>query len=325
MEVQKETYLNVILPNQYSEDSFVTKSITLDFLFGFNSPYSAFVTLNECLNENNRLAKMGLNCIYGILLAVKEYSKFCKTAISEGLISTLINVITYKIDDFNTKNYKDCMIKILEFISDNVDFKMITSFFQLANTFLYCEGVNEDREEVFRKYCEVLEYVCEELKRKNAKLLCYSLQSVKAEWNGEEINNKDSLKQINNILANVYDEKKADDNVLYIISNIEDCKEVNGIQKKYRKIDVQQLDKENLEGINRGDKCKVLFLIDAQKEDCGEMLYLFGLIEGKLERQQLLGCFYNCENDSSKPICKKLFDRYANENNLDDRLSKFLQ
>lgn len=132
MEVQKETYLNVILPNQYSEDSFVTKSITLDFLFGFKSSCSAFATLNECLNENNRLAKIGLNCIYGILIAIKEYSKLCKTTISEDLVSTLINVITYKIDDFNTKNYKDCMKKILEFISENVDFNTITFFFSIG-------------------------------------------------------------------------------------------------------------------------------------------------------------------------------------------------
>lgn len=325
LEVQKETYLNVILPNQYSDDSFVTKSMTLDFLFGFNNPYLAFTTLNECLNKNNRLAKMGLNCIYGILLAVKEYSKFYNTTIIGDLVGTLINVITYKIDDVETKNYKNCMEKILEFISENVSFKMIKSFFELANIFSFCEGANKDREEVFKKYCDVLECACEELKRKNARLLCYSLQSVKAEWNGEEINNKDSLKQINNVLANIYDEKKTDDNVLYIISNIEDSKEVSEIQKKYRKIDVHQLDKENLESINRGDKCKILFLIDAQKEGCDEMLYWFGLMEGKLERQQLLGCFYNCENDSSKPIYKKLFDRYANENNLEDRLSKFLQ
>lgn len=325
MEVQKETYLNVILPNQYSEDSFVTKSITLDFLFGFKSPYSAFAILNECLNENNRLAKIGLNCIYGILLAIKEYSKLCKTTISEELVSTLINVITYKIDDFNTKNYKYCMKRILEFISENIDFKTITFFFQLANTFSFCEGTNEDREEVFIKYCDALEYACEKLKRKNARLLCYSLLSVKAEWNGEEINNKDSLKRLNNILANAYGEKKTDDNKLVIISNLEDSNVVNIIKKKYRKIDVQQLDKENLDRINREDKNKILFLVDTQKEDCDEMLYWFGLIEGQRDHQQLLGCFYNCENDSSKPICKKLFDRYANENNLEDRLSKFLQ
>lgn len=136
----------------------------------------------------------------------------------------------------------------------------------MANTFSFCEGTNEDREEVFMKYCDALEYACEKLKKKNVSLLCYSLLSVETEWNREEMENKDSLKRLNDILANVHDAKKTDGITLVIISNLDDNNIANSIEKKCRNIDVRQLDKDNLESIDRKDNNKILFLVDTQKK-----------------------------------------------------------
>lgn len=324
LEVQKETYLNIILSNTYSDDSFAAKSITLDFLFGFKNSDTAIISLNECLNEDNHLAKMGLNCIYGILLAVKEYGTFYKPTTVYEFVRTLINILTYKIEDVLIDNYKDCMEKILEYISENVDFKLIVPFFELANIFSFCEGSDEKRDEVLNKYCKALDYACKKLMRKDSKLLSYNLLSVKEELKEKDKDKNSFLNHINTILSYIYD---GDRKELLIISNMENgvANMVNNLKKNHQQKDIRIIDTEELGKIQQTNNSKVLFLIDFEESNFDEFIYWFGMMEGKLERNQLLGCFYNCEKVSKRMLYKTLIDRYTNENSMTDKLTKFLQ
>ena len=74
-DVQKKTYLKLIMSEIYSNDAFCAKSITLDFMYQFNNPCLAMLSLTDILNYNTCIAKIGLNCIYGIVLAVQDYFK----------------------------------------------------------------------------------------------------------------------------------------------------------------------------------------------------------------------------------------------------------
>lgn len=334
LEVQKNTFHSIILSKTYSDNSFMAKSITLDFLFGFNNPYTAIITLNECLSENNRLAKMGLNCIYGIILGVKEYKEFYQTPIVYDFIRTLINAITYKIDDFCINNYRICMEKIIEFIGENIDFKLIIPFFELVSVFLFCKDDSAEREAVFSKYCKVLDCVCKDLKNKDSRLLSYNLMSVKEELSEIELNENSALNQVNKILHNIYNEDKSE---MLIVSNksemliVSNLKEknisnslINKLQRENYLIDVKDVEKESLMRITDFNNIKIILLIDLENEDFGEMLYMLGLMEGKLDKGRLLGCFYNCDKANTEVFLQNLIGRYAIEDNLDDALRKFL-
>lgn len=322
-EVQKETYLNIILSKACSENYFIAKSSTLDFLFGFENPYSGMVYLNECLNEDNQLAKISLNSIYGILLAVKEYKEFHQTSVIYRFVKTLIDVLNYKIDDTSISNYKECMEMILEFIRQNINFKLIIPLFELSKIFQYYEGKNDQRETILKKYCNVLKDACNELQKENTKLLCFKLERLKKELNEQELSPDSILSQVNNIINSIFQNSKKK---LLIVSNIENEKDslANNILKENEQIEVSVVEKEEIKDIRLDDSLRVLFLIDFKNDDFGEYIYWFGVMEGKMEKNHLLGCFYNPEIINTNVTYQKLIDRYADKHNLDDKLTNLL-
>lgn len=324
LEVQRKTYLSIILSNTYSSNSFAAKSITLDFLFGFKNPYTAIVCLNECLNDDNYLAKIGLNCIYGILLAVEEYAKFFQTTIGHKFIETLIEIITYKIEDVSIDNYNLCMEKILEFIGNNINFKLIIPFIDLVNVFLYCEGEHTNRNKIFEKYLNVLDFACKRLLKENSKLLYYKISTIRNELNDKNIDKNPIIDKVCNTLNSIYSDNTTE---VLLVSNVKEKAHsiVNQIQKTYQYINIEFIEKEEvMDSLEADNSLKIIFLIDLNNDDYCEMLYLFGVTKGMMKQNQLFAVFYNTQNHQTNVFLKNLIACYSDDSNFQDKLTNWI-
>lgn len=322
--VQKKTYLDLILLNKDCNKSLITKGITLDYLYGFEDASTAVVYLNKCLSESNCVAKMGLNCIYGILLAVEEYQKINPTIIIYKFINTLIYVVEGKIEDVTIENYYNCMDKILEFIGRNINFKSFNELIRISETFSLCEDNDEMKNRVLKKYCEILELSCIKLKQENRNLFNYIISNKKEEFYENGFLEESILDKTYSILDKIYigDRKK-----LVVCSNEDEKRDIviREIKQSNRVEDVECIEMDKISIYSMAENVKVLFLIDGLADNFLEILYLFGKIEGKIGEEKILACFYNTEEVSKKQIVRELLDRYSTEDNFDDKLINFLK
>lgn len=322
--IQKETYLNLILSPSFSKNYFIAKSITLDFLYGFDNPCTAIIYLNEYISEDNHVASMGLNCVLGVLLAVEEYKRFCPTVIVHRFLLTLIRIVNYKLDDFTVDNYCLCMRKIIEFIGENINFKLLKKFVDLGAIFIYSDVNNEHVKYVFDVYCYELELACRKLLEENVNLLNYKIVALKNAYLDKTQNEENEKREMLDRIYKILDSMNA--NKLFIVSNVKDKGEylVNKLRSQNKFLDVQLVEKDETNNISYGYEEKVIFLVDFKENDIKEMLYLCGKVEGAVKKNHFLVCFYNRKEIQDYKILSTLVDCYSDENSFEDRLQKFL-
>ncbi len=326
LDIQKRTYLNLILSKTCSEEPFVAKSLTLDFLNGFDNPCTAIVYLNESLTEGNQYTRIGLNCAYGILLAVEEYRHFTPTIIIYKFLETLIDFAINKLDDITIKNYETCMAGIIKFIGQNINFRLISNFVKLGHTFIYSDMKNEKIKNIFKVYCETLKCSCEQLLKENRALLCYKIPSLtNTNTVDSEVCTSDEKRQvvdgINKILNSICTTN------LLVLSNDEEKRDAwtNKLRKKYDCINVKAVQCCEVYDSLPSNNIKIIVLIDLKRNDYFEMLYLLGRLEGQTSENQLLACFYNTDNFNEYKEFKDLIGRYANEADFESRLNVLLK
>lgn len=323
VEIQKQTYISIMLLNSFLEDAFLAKSATLDFLFGCSNSCTAIMSLNECLSEDNHLAKMGLNEVYGIVLAVEEYKELFSVTIIHKFIITLINVISYKIGDTSIENYETCMNKILNFIGDNIDYDLISHFLRVSLEFIYCE--KSQKEKIFDTYHKVLEKSCKRLKLKNSKLFFYKIDAEK-NMIVENINNnedEDSKKILEKIYEVINDVSCND--MIMVIDNDENLGAY--VQEHINKVVPSDCvnhieDRSKILKLCFDEYDKMILAVNCNKRDFFEMMYYLGKLEEKMEIGHLLVCFDN--NDSGNVYLQKLVDRYSDKASFPNKLKKLL-
>lgn len=323
--IQKQTYVDLLTSSFLGESNFVAKSITLDFLYGFENPCIAIVYLNESLNQDSCLARMELSCIQGILFAVKEYQRFYPTVIIFRFVITLINIVSYKLDDFSLDNYSICMEELIEFIGENIDFKLLSEFVNLGYNFKYSCMNQKKVEELFKVYCSVLNKVCNRLLMENIDLLVYQITSLRNTYNVKiEQCSDEKETSILNELCQIFNSVKK--NKILFISNedIESQKIIYDLRKMYDRYDIQQIDKECIYNLDVKYAEKVILLIDLAKEDAKDMLYLCGRLEATVKEDCFLACFYNEEVEEVNKILEVLINRYSKKDDFRSALHKFL-
>lgn len=307
-DIQKQTYSKLIMSKIYSEDAFCAKSITLDFMYQFNNPCIAMLSLTDILNHDNCIAKVGLKCIYGIVLAVEDYFKYTQKVIMSKFTKTLIDGVVYRIADTSLEDYEDCMIKIMQFITQNADINLLYPYFELIRPFRFSDLDNDKNKRVYEAYCLNLRQVCNRLLKENERLFFYKLNSIRSLY--EPFRHDKNLHEFIKVIDEVFD--KIVDRV-YILSN--NNNKFAGIETQLRKEfgeKIHNLEKDEIDNITI-EKCKVIFILDFEQEDRNEMLYYLGKLEGELKTNGMfLAIFYGCSTPhvETNPVIKKLIDRY---------------
>lgn len=320
--IQKQTYLKLIMSKIYSEDAFCAKSITLDFMYQFDNPCIAMLSLTKILNYDNCIAKVSLKCIFGIVLAVEDYFKYNQKVIMSKFTNTLIDGVVYRIDDTFIEDYEDYMIKIIQFITQNVDFNLLYSYFELIRPFKFSNLENSKNKSVYEAFCQNIRQVCNRMLIENEKLFYYKLNIIKSRY--EFFRNDENMKEFIKVIDEVCD--KIIDQV-YIFSNNSNI--FAGIETQLRKDlgeNIHNLEKDEVDKIIN-EKYKVIFILDFQKDDFNEMLYYLGKLEAKLRSNNMfLAIFYGCSASHVKgnPAIKRLIDRYIQGENAEIVYGKIL-
>lgn len=307
-DVQKQTYLKIIMSKVYSEDAFCAKSVTLDFMYQFNNPCVAMLSLTDILNYDGCIAKIGLKCIYGIVLAVEEYFKYMQKVIMSNFTRTLIDGMAHKIDDTFIDDYENCMINIMQFVSQNAEINLLYPFLELVRSFEFSNLDNDKTKKVYDVFCQCLKHICHRLMNENKKLFIYRLTGIKCRY--EHYRNDDRLWDFIKLLDEFSNES---DNQIYFLSNNSDkSAELELRLSKEFEGKIQTLQKYEIDDF-KFERCKVIFILDFEQEDAEEMLYYLGKLEGILgTHDTFLAVFYNCSAQQVKtsPGIRKLVDRY---------------
>lgn len=320
--IQKQTYSKLIRSTIYSDDIFCAKSITLDFMYQFKNPCIAMLSLTDILNYDNCVAKIGLKCIYGIVLAVGDYFKYTQKVIMSNFTKTLIDGVMYKIADIAINDYDNCMISIMQFISQNVDINLLRPYFELIRPFKFSELESDKIKRVYEAYCQTLRQVCNRLLKENKKLFFYKLGGIKSFY--ESFRSDKRLGDFIEILDEFFDKIAGK---VYILTN--NSSEFAGIETQLRKEfgdNIFNLEYDDIDCI-LNEKYKVLFILDFKKENVIEMLYYLGKLEGVLRTEEkFIAVFYNCSTEyvETNPGIKKLIDRYIQGDNSDNIYKKIV-
>ena len=290
--IQKSTFINLIMSLPFSEDSFASKSITLDFLYGFDNSCTAIVCLNEYISEDNHLASMSLKCIYGVLLAVEEYKYVYPTVITQKFIMSLINIIIYKLGDSSLTDYLTCMKKILDFIGKNLSFRLLGEYVKLGSFFIYSDLNNGNIKEVFEKYCDTLSSVLSKFIKDDSSALNYKIESFQNMY-GDKINsnNDEKEKEVLNRIYNIL--KNANKCNIYIIANKQDLTgfTINELKNISKLSQIRVLRKESIRSFSYKYEDKIIFLLDFNEDDWSEMLSLLGCVANKVKGGNVFACF----------------------------------
>lgn len=325
--IQKQTYLDLITTSPFADDRFAAKSITLDFLYGFDNPCTAIVHLNECLCHNNFIASMKFNGFLGVLLAVEEYKHFYSTVIVHRFLLAVIEYIINKSDDYVLDNYVECMKRFIRFIGDNINFKLLANYLDMGEHLTYSKELNNNNvKEVFNYYCEVLMDACNILRAKNPSLLDYKLSLYKNKYKmkieeNQENHKIEMLTEVYKILNNI------DPNKVIIVSNVKEkgAELVNKLRRDHRYLDAQLIEKEKIRETIFNVNEKVIFIIDLKENDSCEMIYLLGRIEEMVSKNHLLALFYDNKEAEKNTFYSELISRYSDSNNFEDRLKTLLK
>ena len=330
IEVQKQTYIDIIQSTIFSNDPFIAKSITLDLLYSFENPCTSIVYLTDYLNQDYLLGRMGVNCVYGIVLAIEEYKKFYPTVIIHRFVDTLITFVSYKIGDTGIRNYKACMSKILKFIGDNLNYKLLHRFVDLGSEFKYIGISGTDISEengIFEEYCNILEKTCERLSKENHALFEYKVLQFKDIYAASE--SDDSVdKKINSILKDVCE--KRDCSEVVVISSKNNSLSSNTLNSLDKELKVLWLDIDDIDDIDAKSikkNTKVIMLVDTVEDHLDKILFYYGVIKERVNDSNVLICFSKVDDsDANKnDFVKKIISCNANETNFEDRLARFLQ
>lgn len=322
-DIQKQTYSKLIRSEIYSDDVFCAKSITLDFMYQFNNPCIAMLSLTDILNHDNCIARIGLKCIYGIVLAVDDYFKYTQRVIMSKFTKTLIEGVVYKIADISLEDHDNCMINIMQFITQNVDFNLLYLYFDLIRPFKFSDLENDKIKRVYEAYCQSLRQVCNRLLKENEKLFFYKLNNIRSLY--ESFRNDTRLQCFIKVIDDFFD--KIVDRV-YILTN--NSSKSAGVETQLRKEfgeKICNLEKDEIDNIIN-EKCKVIFIFDFEQENKNEMLYYLGKLEGALKTKEMfIAIFYGCSTQyvETNPAIKKLTDRYIQGDNSGNTYGKIVE
>lgn len=321
--IQMQTYSKLIRSKIYSDDTFCAKSITLDFMYQFNNPCIAVLSLTDILNYDNCIAKIGLKCTYGIVLAVEDYFKYTQKVIMSKFTKTLIDGVVYKITDISLDDHDDCMINIMQFITQNVDFNLLFPYFELIRPFKFSDLEIDKTKRVYEAYCQYLRQVCKRLLKENEKLFFYKLNGMRGLY--ESFRKDSRLQDFTKVIDEFLD--KIVEQVCVLTNNSSKSAMLqtrlqNDFGDRICNLEIDEID--NI--IN--EKCKVIFILDFEQENKSEMLYHLGKLEGALGKEEMfIAVFYGCSTKfvESDPTIKKLIDRYIQEDNLDNMYGKIVE
>lgn len=322
-DIQKQTYSKLIRSKIYSDNAFCAKSITLDFMYQFNNPCIAMLSLTDILNHDNCIAKIGLKCIYGIVLAVDDYFKYTQKVIMSKFTKTLIDGVVYKIADISLDDHDDCMINIMQFITQNVDFNLLYPYFELIRPFKFSDLGIDKTKRVYDAYCQNLRQVCNRLLKENEKLFFYKLNGMRSLYESFRVDTR--LQDFTKVIDDFFD--KIVDRV-YVLTN--NSSKSAGFETQLQKDfgeRIRNLEKDEIDNIIN-EKCKVIFILDFEKENKNEMLYYLGKLEGALRRKEMfIAIFYGCSTEFVKtnPAIKELTDRYIQGDNFENTYGKIVE
>ena len=322
-DIQKQTYSKLISSKIYSDDTFCAKSITLDFMYQFNNPCIAMLSLTDVLIHDNCIAKIGLKCTYGIVLAVDDYFKYTPKVIMSKFTKTLIDGVVYKIADISIDDHDDCMINIMQFIAQNVDFNLLYPYFELIRPFRFSDLQIEKNKRVYDAYCQNLRQVCDRLLKENEKLFFYKLNGIRSLY--ESFRNDTRLQDFTKVIDEFFN--KVVDRVYVLTNNSSKSAWLqNHLQKEFGER-ICNLENDEIDNIIN-EKCKVIFILDFEQENKSEMLYYLGKLEGILRKKEMfIAIFYGCFTEfvETNPAIKKLIDRYIQGENLENKYGKIVE
>ena len=327
--IKKQTYIDLILSRNCNSDYLIAKSMTLDFLYGFENPYEAIVNLNKYISENRCMTRIRLSSIYGIILAVETYREFFPTVITDQFILTLMNIFNQKIYATSLDSYDEHMEKLISFIGDNITFKSMPSFMdKIGKLFIHLGTDEELIDIVFEHYCTVLKRILLKLMDKDRDILKYKIGSYQKVFLLEANNqNNEKAKLILEVLDSAIENKKL--RRIHISSNTKP-EIVEHVKERISYMDDIEIEEIALERFSKDDfddNSRAILLIDVEEEYSLNMLYLCGILEGRMDESRFLPCFYNIEAESVKDnvYIKELFSRFANENNFEEKIRVFLE
>ena len=327
IKVQKQTYLDIIQSTIFSNDSFIASGITLDLLYSFENPCTSIVYLTDYLNQDYLLGRMGVNCVYGIVLAIEEYKKFYPAVIIHRFVDTLITFVSYKIGDTGIRNYKACMSKILEFIGDNLNYKLLRRFVDLGSEFKYIGISGADISEengIFEEYCNILTKTCKRLAEENHALFEYKVLQFKDIYAASE--SDDSVdKEIDSILKDVCEKREC--SKVVVISSKNKSLFSNRLNSLDKEVKVQRMDIDDIDVKSIEKNTKVIMLVDIVEDHLDKILFYYGVIKERVSDSNVLICFSKVDdsNVNKNDFVKKIISCNADETNFEDRLARFLQ
>lgn len=303
--IQKSTYTDLISTSVYTENAFLARSITLDFLYSFENSYLAIFELTNALNEDRKLARLGIKCIHGIVLGVESFTLQTTAVVSTKFIDTLILAVRYKVDNPSLPEYVKCMNKILDFISKNMELQLLNAFFSLVESFVYCEWEKNGNIEVFNLYCVAVSNACRKLMKRDRRTFLYYISKFRSQY--MEFENDEILKNFCEVLKQFENEK-----IGYIISNDKDLvnKEYGNrmIEDGYSLIECEDAIRE----IKENKNVKILFVINFNKSDYSYILYYLGKLKAILKENVVLKV-HGMDAVNINPKIQKIVDECGGE------------
>ena len=307
-EIQKQTYSKLITSKTFASDAFYAKSITLDFMYQFDNACIAMLSLTDILCEDNCIGKIGVKCIYGIVLAVNEYFRYTQKVIMTRFLDVLLDGVIYKITDISLDDHDDCMVNIMEFITQNKDFHLLYPYFEIIRPLKFSDLENKKIKKVYDSYCQNLRKVCDRLMNQNEKLFFYKLNGIKNLY--KPFRNDERLSDFMQIIDQY---SKEITSRVYILSN--DSSRTTGFEERLRKDFNESISSLEIGEIDKvvNEKCKVILILDFEQGIKNEMLYYLGKLEGMLStRKSFLAIFYGCSTETVKNnhAISELINRY---------------
>lgn len=248
----------------------------------------------------------------------------CKVIMSK-FTKTLIDGVIYKIADISIDDHDNCMISIMQFITQNVDINLLYPYFDLIRPFKFSDLEIDKIKRVYKVYCQSLTQVCNRILKENERLFFYKLNGIRSLYESFRADKRlqDFIKVIDEFYTKIVDQ-------VYVLTN--NNNKSAGIETQLRKEfgeKICNLEKDEIDNIIN-EKCKVIFILDFEQENKNEMLYYLGKLEGAFKTKEMfIAIFYGCstEDVETNPAIKRLTDRYmqGDSENTYGKIVEFIQ